>query len=218
MLRFGGVDLLPHAPRCVIQEVKLATAFSSVTIIPAPRGTSLSVLGGGTLGPDDEALVRRAAAAAKPKEQDVEDVEQAVRVEFIRRANEYSPLTGVPLHGYLWPYLVGAARHVVRADHDVRMKHGLGYEVPVDDLTAFEGPASPGHDLDPLTSDRVRRFVRSLDDRTRYIIIRRYWYDIPLALIAKEIGITPQSVQRRHDKALEQGREALSPIYQSMAT
>jgi len=195
----------------------LATAFSSVTIIPAPRGTSLSVLGGGALGPEDEALVRRAAAAAKPKEQDVEDVEQAVRVEFVRRANEYNPLTGVPLHGYLWTYLVGAARHAVRADHDVRMKHGLGHEVPVGDLTVFDRPASPGPDLDPLTSDRVRRFVRSLDDRTRYIIVRRYWYDVPLALIAKEIGISPQSVQRRHDRALAQGREALSPIYQATA-
>jgi RNA polymerase sigma factor (sigma-70 family) len=186
-------------------------------IIPAPQGTSLSVLGGGALGPEDESLVRRAAAAAKPKEQDVEDLEQAVREEFVRRATEYNPLTGVPLHGYLWPYLVGAARHAVRADHDVRRTHGLGHEVPVGDLTAFDRPASPGPDLDPLTADRVRRFVRSLDDRTRYIIVRRYWYDIPLALIAKEIGISPQSVQRRHDKALTQGREALSPIYQAMA-
>ena len=144
MLRFSGVDLLPCAPGCANLEVKLATAFSSVTIIPAPRGTSLSVLGGGALGPEDEALVRRAATAAKPKEQDVEDVEQAVRVEFVRRATEYNPLTGVPLHGYLWPYLVGAARHAVRVDHDVRMKHGLGHEVPVDDLTVFDRPASPG--------------------------------------------------------------------------
>ena len=47
--------------------------------------------------------------------------------------------------------------------------------------------------------------------------MRRYWYDVPLALIAKEIGISPQSVQRRHDKALAQGREALAPIYQATA-
>jgi RNA polymerase sigma factor (sigma-70 family) len=217
VLRFGGVDLLPRAPRCANLEVKLATAFSSVTISPAERSFRLSVLGEGGLDPEDEALVRRAAATAKPKEQDLEDVQQAVRLEFVRRVSEFNPLVGVPVHGYVWPYLVGTARHVVRADHDVRRKHGLGHEIPVDDLTVFDRPASPGPDVDPLTSDRVHSVVRSLDDLTRHIVVCRYWYDIPLAQIAKEIGLSPQSVQRRHDKALAQGREALSPIYQAVA-
>jgi RNA polymerase sigma factor (sigma-70 family) len=178
----------------------------SATPDSPPRPNLLRVLGAGALPAEDEALVRRAALAAKPKAQDVEDVEQAVREEYWRKAGSYDAAAGVPFHGYLWPYLVGAARHVVRTDRDVRKNNGLGYDIPVDDLMLYDAPAAPEPEMDPLTTQAVRRFVRDLDATTRYIIVRRYWQDIPLAQIATEIGMRPQSAQRRHDKAMAQGR------------
>ncbi|MBQ0991280.1 sigma-70 family RNA polymerase sigma factor [Micromonospora sp. H61] len=168
--------------------------------------TSLPVLGANALTLEDETLIRRAALAAKPKAQDLEDVEQAVREEFCRRAGSYSAASGVPFHGYMWPYLVGAARHVVRTDRDVRKNKGLGFDIPVEDLTPYDAPAAPEPEIDPLTAQSVRRFVRGLDPTTRYIIFRRYWQDVPVAQIAREIGVRPQSAQRRHDKALAEGR------------
>jgi RNA polymerase sigma factor (sigma-70 family) len=182
---------------------------SAIPISTQSRST-LPVLGADALSPQDEALVRRAALAAKPKSQDVEDVEQAVREEFWRRAGSYDAAAGVPFHGFMWPYLLGAARHVVRTDRDVRRNNGLGCDIPTDDLTAIDAPAAPEPDLDPLTAQSVRRFVRGLDPTTRYIIFRRYWQDAPIAQIAREIGMQPQSAQRRHDKALVEGRLALS--------
>jgi DNA-directed RNA polymerase specialized sigma24 family protein len=170
------------------------------------RTNSLPVLGADALTPEDEALVRRAALVAKPKNQDVEDVEQAVREEFCRRAGSYDAAAGVPFHGFMWPYLVGAARHVVRTDRDVRKNNGLGFDIPVEDLTPFDAPAAPEPAIDPLTTQSVRRFVRGLDPTTRYIIFRRYWQDAAVAQIAREIGMRPQSAQRRHDRALAEGR------------
>jgi DNA-directed RNA polymerase specialized sigma24 family protein len=112
----------------------------------------------------------------------------------------------VPFHGFMWPYLVGAARHVVRTDRDVRKNNGLGFDIPVEHLTLYNAPAAPEPEIDPLMAQSVRRFVRGLAPTTRYIIFRRYWQDVPIAQIAREIGMRPQSAQRRHDRALAEGR------------
>src|SRR5687767_12497695 len=124
------------------------------SVIPPPSQSerTLPVLGADALSPQDEALVRRAALAAKPKSQDVEDVEQAVREEFWHRAGCYDAAAGVPFHGFMWPYLLGAARHVVRTDRDVRKNNGLGIDIPVDDLTPYDAPAPPEPEVDPLTA------------------------------------------------------------------
>lgn len=187
----------------------MTDGFKSAIPISISNRNTLPVIGAGAMSVQDEALVRRAARAAKPKTQDLEDVEQAVREEFWRRAGSYDAATGVPFHGFLWPYLVGAARHVVRTDRDVRRRDGLGFDIPTDDLVIYDAPTACDTDLDHVTAMSVRRFVRGLDSITRYIIFRRYWEDMSFTQIAREIGMRPQSVQRRHDKALAEARLTL---------
>lgn len=202
--------------RVPYEEVLVAAVLSSVTPI-RQRRSMLPVLGEGPLPPEDEALVRRAALAAKPKDQDFEDVQQAVLEEYWRKLSSYDASAGVPLHGFLWPHLVGAARHVVRQDRDVRRKNGLGFEIPVDDMTLYDAPAAPDLEADPIASHEVHRFVRRLDSTTRYIIVRHYWHDATVTRIAREVGMRPQSVQRRLDKAMVEARKTLSLTYMEAA-
>lgn len=42
--------------------------------------------------------------------------------------------------------------------------------------------------------DAISRFLRSLPARTRLVFLRRYWYMIPVADIAADLGTTPAAV------------------------
>ena len=42
--------------------------------------------------------------------------------------------------------------------------------------------------------DSLKRFLRSLPERTRTIFVRRYWYVTPISEIAKEFGMKESNV------------------------
>ncbi|WP_456788343.1 sigma-70 family RNA polymerase sigma factor [Cellulomonas sp. P5_C5] len=172
---------------------------------------------------ENERLVRRATFAAKPERQDVADVEQAVREELLRRLPTYRPGTGIPLDGFLWPYLLGAAQHVVRDHPNVRSKHGQRYAMAMgtspDDLDPNGRLTVAAHDLefDPRAGAAVRKFVATLPSTTRRVIWLHYYEGHTFAEVAAVLGISRQSVHVHHRRALAAGLSGLACLHKEVA-
>lgn len=56
-------------------------------------------------------------------------------------------------------------------------------------------------------SERINRWLASLEKADRILFVRRYWYDIPLAGLAKEAGMPPERLAQKMYR-LRQGLKA----------
>lgn len=160
-------------------------------------------------------LVQRAARFRRPNPQDRGDAEQDAAEAFLKYAGNYDPTRGVPLTRFLWPHLAHAAGRTVREYPLARRAAGQPTTWPVAEVP--DAPDVEDDALDACSASLVRRFVAGLRPTDRYLVTRHYYQGAPLAQIARELGMAPQSVARRHARVLTAGRLQLAALHGAVA-
>jgi RNA polymerase sigma-70 factor (sigma-E family) len=76
-----------------------------------------------------------------------------------------------------------------------------------------EAALLPDHATDVARRDAVHRALTSLTRRERAVVVLRFWYDLPEAQIAGELGVAPGTVKSTLSRALGKlrGNEHLRP-------
>ncbi len=129
-----------------------------------------------------------------------EDAFQEAAVAFLTHYGAYDPKRAA-LSTFMWPHLRGAVLHLVR--DEARQPTCISDDEILDAPVVSEPEFS---DVD------VKRFMRSLGPGDCDLIVRMYWSDEPLSIIARSIGISRQTLHVRHKRLMAQGRDHLSPI------
>lgn len=141
------------------------------------------------------ALIKRAARCAGLHRQDIEDGEQVAAMEFLHRLPHFDPTRGVPLAGFMWPYVSGAVRHYARQLRLVR-----DHELPIPE--DGEGvPVAAADKVIPVDVD-TRVFLASVGAVDRTLLFRRFWKDETLEVIAASMAVSRQTVHIRMQRLL----------------
>ncbi len=128
--------------------------------------------------------IRYIAQTILENELDAEEIENDT---YLRAWNTIPPTDPDPLKGYL--AMLANRLALTRLRDMKRGKRGGGQVEEV--LEELEGVLSDGGELAESAALRLsmNKFLASLDERTRDIFVRRYWYAAPVAEIAKEFGV-----------------------------
>ncbi len=115
------------------------------------------------------------------------DAEEIENDTYLRAWNSIPPTEPDPLKGYLGMISNRLALTRLR-DLNRAKRGGAGVEEVLEEL---EGVLSDGGELAESVALRLalNKFLASLDERTRDIFVRRYWYAALVSEIAKEFGV-----------------------------
>ena len=126
---------------------------------------------------------------------DNEDAEEIVNDTYLKTWNTVPPNRPDPLKGYVG--MISNRLALDRYDKKRAEKRGGG-QMPVvlHELSECIPAGDDGADIGQSVAlrDALKRFLRSLPEKTRTIFVRRYWYVAPIAEIAKEFGMKESAV------------------------
>ena len=124
-----------------------------------------------------------------------EDAEEIVNDTYLKTWNTVPPNRPDPLKGYVG--MISNRLALDRYDKKRAEKRGGG-QMPVvlHELSECIPAGDDGADIGQSVAlrDALKRFLRSLPEKTRTIFVRRYWYVAPIAEIAKEFGMKESAV------------------------
>lgn len=117
-------------------------------------------------------------------------------------------------------YISKLARNISinRFKYNTRQKRGVGYTVVLHELSECIPDSSSGNDYTEYLKDKeleqiLTDFVKSLDDETRVLFVRRYFYLESVGSLAKRYGFTENKVSVK----LYRARNKLHKILQKEA-
>ncbi len=116
------------------------------------------------------------------------DSEEIVNDTYLRAWNSIPPTRPANLKSYLGRIANRLALNRHRDNTRVK-RGGAAVEAVIDELGDFltDGEGDPTDAI--ALRDALNRFLASLDERTRNIFVRRYWYAAPVADIARDFRI-----------------------------
>ena len=125
---------------------------------------------------------------------DNEDAEEIVNDTYLKTWNTVPPNRPDPLKGYVG--MISNQLAIDRYNAKITVKRGGQMPVVLHELAECIPDSDDGEDIGQSIAlrDAMRRFLKSLPERTRTIFVRRYWYVTPIAEIAKEFGMKESAV------------------------
>lgn len=137
-----------------------------------------------------------------------EDVEEIVSETLLRAWNSIPPQKP----SRLGAYLAAIARNLALDRYAARRKEreSIAAEAVLDELA----DCLPDQSSMPLSDEyalreAVNSFLGSLDERTRVVFMRRYWYMMPIAQIAYQSGLSKSNVKVILHRTRKQFKEHL---------
>ncbi len=123
-----------------------------------------------------------------------EDAEETVNDTYLKAWNVIPPERPEHLKAFL--ARITRQLSINRLERNTAKKRGAGqYELILDELA--ECIPDTGEDTANRTAlhDMLNRFLRSLSSDSRTVFIRRYWHIQPVAVIAKDCGMSESKVK-----------------------
>lgn len=126
----------------------------------------------------------------------LQDAEECVSDTYLAIWNRIPPQRPEPLAPYV--YRTGRNIALNRLRANTAQKRHAGYEISLDELAACIPGSSLEDALDArLLGQAIDRFLESESRDSRVIFLRRYWFGDSVKDIAKQLGMTQNSVSVR---------------------
>lgn len=136
---------------------------------------------------------------------DREDAEECINDAYLAVWNSIPPQRPDPLAAYLLKIVRNISLN--RCRHNFRKKRLSTYDLCIDEWeSSLASAETPDHELDAkITAGYISDFLRTLDQTTQMLFIRRYWYLDSYERLAEISGMREGAIRTR----LSRSRAAL---------